>query len=302
MTEGDTPTVARRRVRLAIREARERAGLTQNQVADEMEWSLSKVIRIESGEVSISQNDLKPLLSFVGIKDRSVVSSLLADARIARTRQRQEWYQTPEFRNHSSDSLRRLIEYEAEATQIRSYTVFYPLGPFQTPEYAAALTGAWDHEMPPENIRTIVEARRRRRRMMLDRLDSVAVFMVLDQSVLERQIGGPAVLAGQLRTLHDLASRGLIGLRMMPFEMYAPIANHGSFDLLTLGDGPHNEILYRESGLLDELIEDADTTSRHRDRFEQLWQVAATEVDTIDFIKGRIEALETKISERQSRK
>jgi len=57
MAEGDSPTSARRRVRLAIREAREAAKLTQQQVAEEMEWSLSKVFRIESGEVTVSVND-----------------------------------------------------------------------------------------------------------------------------------------------------------------------------------------------------------------------------------------------------
>src|ERR671926_1562016 len=100
MPEGDSPTVARRRVRLAIREARDAAGLTQSQVAEAMEWSHSKVIRIENGEVSISPNDLRPLLNYLGVKDRTVVADLVADARIARTRQRQAWYQTPRFREH----------------------------------------------------------------------------------------------------------------------------------------------------------------------------------------------------------
>src|SRR4029453_14254658 len=84
MAEGDSPTIARRRVRLALREARERADLTQLQVAEEMEWSLSKVIRIENGDVSISPNDLKPLLGYLGIKDRALIAALIADAKIAR--------------------------------------------------------------------------------------------------------------------------------------------------------------------------------------------------------------------------
>lgn len=303
MTEGDTPTVARRRVRLAIREARERAGLTQNQVADEMEWSLSKVIRIESGEVSISQNDLKPLLSFVGIKDRSVVSSLLADARIARTRQRQEWYQTPEFRNHASDPLLRLIEYEAEAIAIRSYSVYYLPGPLQIASYASTLTSAWGDELDPDLVRLLLDARQRRRQIILERMRQglLRVSLVLDQSVLERHFGGADVLADQLQDLHNLASDGLISIRMLSFDLDSPIANNASFDLLALGDGPHDEVMYREIGTNDELIEDVAVTSRHRERFEQLWQVATSEVDTIDFIKGRIEALRTKISERQGK-
>jgi transcriptional regulator with XRE-family HTH domain len=300
MAEGDSPTVARRRVRLAIREARDAAGLTQNQVAEAMEWSHSKVIRIESGEVSISPNDLRPLLSYLGIKDRALTAALLADARIARTRQRQAWYQKPEFREHMSDALRSLIEYEVEATAMRSYSVYYPPGPLQTPAYAAALTGAWSHEIPPDRLAKIVEARRLRHEMTLRRLESMQVLMVLDQSVFERQIGGAAVLAEQLQQLHDLASRGLISIRMLPFDMDSPIANNGSFDLLTIGGESGDEVLYRENGLTDELVEDVATVARHRERFEQLWQVATTEVDTIDFIKGRTETLWTKVSGRQS--
>jgi transcriptional regulator with XRE-family HTH domain len=300
MAEGDSPTVARRRVRLAIREARDAAGLTQNQVAEAMEWSHSKVIRIESGEVSISPNDLRPLMSYLGIKDRAVTNALLADARIARTRQRQAWYQKPEFREHMSEALRRLIEYEVEATAMRSYTVYYPPGPLQTPAYASALTGAWSHEISAETLAKIVEARRLRHEMMLDRLESMQVFVVMDQSVFERQIGGPAVLAEQLRELHDLAGRGLVNIRMLPFDMDSPIANNGSFDLLSIGGESGDEVLYRENGLSDELVEELTTTARHRERFEQLWQVARTEVDTIDFMKGRIESLWTKVSGRQS--
>ena len=303
MAEGDTPTVARRRVRLAIREARDAAGLTQNQVAEEMEWSLSKVIRIENGEVSISPNDLRPLLNYLRVRDKAVVSSLLADARIARTRQRQAWYQAPEFRNHMTDALRRLIEYEAELTAMRSYSVYYLPGPFQVPAYASALTNSWGDELAAQNIRWLLEARQRRRRIIRERMDSkqLRVAMLLDQSVLERQVGGAATIADQLQELHDLVNGGQMAIRMLPFDLESPIANNASYDLLTLGEGEHNEVMYRENGMTDELIEDRELTSKHRERFEQLWQVATGEVDTIDFIKGRIEALRTKISERQSK-
>jgi len=300
MAEGDSPTVARRRVRLAIREARDAAGLTQSQVAEAMEWSHSKVIRIENGEVSISPNDLRPLLNHLGIKDRTVIAELVSNARVARTRQRQAWYQAPDFREHLTPATLRLIEYEAEATAIRSYSVYYPPGILQTPAYASALTFAWKHDVPEEKLAILVEARRRRHQLVRGRLGSMQIFLVLDQSVFERQIGGPDVLAEQLKEFQDLAADDLISMRMLSFDSSTPIANNGSFDLLTIGDESSDEVLYRENGTGDELIEDAATTARHRERFEQLWQVATTEVDTIDFIKGRIETLQTKVSERQS--
>jgi transcriptional regulator with XRE-family HTH domain len=300
MAEGDSPTAARRRVRLAIRAARDAAGLTQNQVADEMEWSLSKVVRIESGDVSISPNDLRALLEYLGIGDRTVVGSLLADARIARTRQSQAWYQKPEVREHTSDALRHAIEYEAQATTIRSYAVYYPPGPLQTSAYAAALTGARNGTATADRVRTLAEVRQLRHDHMLARLDSLQIFLLVDQAVLERTIGSRATLADQLRELRDLADRGLINIRMLPFDLDSPITDNGGFDLLSLGDDPTTDVMYRQTGVADELVENAPVTKRHRERFEQLWQVASDEVDTIDFISSRIEALQKKNPERQS--
>src|SRR4051794_31389036 len=96
MAAKNSPTIARRRVRLAVREAREAADLTQVRVAEEMDWSLSKVTRIENGEVSIAPNDLRALLELVGIDNDEKITELLSYARDARTRQRRAWYEAPE--------------------------------------------------------------------------------------------------------------------------------------------------------------------------------------------------------------
>ncbi|HEX8346215.1 MAG TPA: helix-turn-helix transcriptional regulator [Actinoplanes sp.] len=302
MTEGDSPTIARRRVRLAIREAREAAALTQQQVAEEMEWSLSKVIRIENGDVSIAPNDLRPLLAYLGIKDRDRVTAMLTDAKVARTRQRRAWWQHPDFRDQLTDALRRFIEYEAEAVAIRSYSIYYMPGLVQTPEYAAALTGTFHEEIPQERIRVLLEARKLRRESLLSRLGSVQYFMVLDESVFMRPTGGEEVFAAQLRDMHRLAEQGLLHIRMLPFALGSPIANNASYDLLSLGDdNAGNEVLYRENGLTDELVEEKASTSRHRNRFEKLWHLAASEADTIAFIAARISNLEKTIADRQGK-
>ena len=62
MAEGGSPLVQRRRLRTELRTARQVSGLTQEQVAREMEWSPSKIIRIENASSGISSNDLKALL------------------------------------------------------------------------------------------------------------------------------------------------------------------------------------------------------------------------------------------------
>jgi hypothetical protein len=51
-----------------------------------MSWSVSKVIRIESGEVTISVTDLKALLQFYGLQDETAIEGLLSLAKRARQR------------------------------------------------------------------------------------------------------------------------------------------------------------------------------------------------------------------------
>ena len=288
MAEGDSPTVARRRVRLALRDAREAAEITQNQVAEEMEWSLSKVIRIENGDVSISPNDLRPLLAYLGIRDRATVAAMLADARLARTRQ-QAWYQTTEFRESLTDATRKLIEYENEASEIRHYATLYVPGALQLPEYSAALMSRFEEELTREQIQRRLRARAKRRESLLARDGKVQMFLLADESVLRRVIGGPEVFAAQLRELLRLAERGTAVLRMVPFELHAPVTNNASFDLMMLSEG---EVLYRETGLGDEILEDRDSIAKHRNRFEKVWDEVADEADTIDFIRRHMERLE----------
>ncbi len=78
------PTVQRRRLRMELRRARDAAGLKQADVARAMNWSPSKLIRIETGYWDVSSNDLKALLSHYGVKDKARVNKLLELARSTR--------------------------------------------------------------------------------------------------------------------------------------------------------------------------------------------------------------------------
>jgi transcriptional regulator with XRE-family HTH domain len=301
VAEDISPTVARRHLRLALREAREAASLTQQEVADQMEWSLSKVIRIENGDVRISPNDLRPLLTLLNIKDRATVADLLAYAKIARTRQRTAWYQRPEYRDHLTDNLVRLIEYEAEAQEIRYFQTLIMPGPLQTVAYATAALYMHEDDIPERTRHYRAEARRLRGEAMLPRLGELRVQALLDESVFRRPIGGAAVLAEQLQHLLDLAVARRIRMRMIPFTSVTAVTNNATFDLLTLRAGdPRSGVLYRENGVFDELVEGGEIPVRHYARFDKIWQAATSEEDTIDFARGRIKELEAQTRDHEN--
>lgn len=76
--DDSSPMVQRRRLRAELRRARQDAGETQEQVAAAMDWSLSKLSRIETGSTDISTSDLKALLYHYKIADPIRIEQLIA--------------------------------------------------------------------------------------------------------------------------------------------------------------------------------------------------------------------------------
>ena len=59
MPSASDPSLNRRKLRLALKAARDKTGLTQREAADRLDWSLSKVIRIEAGTVRQSASRIR---------------------------------------------------------------------------------------------------------------------------------------------------------------------------------------------------------------------------------------------------
>ncbi|SNT65057.1 Helix-turn-helix domain-containing protein [Asanoa hainanensis] len=283
----DSPYVARRRVRLAIRRARDGKGFTQTDVAEAMEWSLSKVMRIESGEVTISQNDLRPLLAYLGVKDKAEIESLVASAKLSK--QRAQWWETPQYRDLLTPAIVQLIGLELAAQEIQ---YFYPMvvpGRLQTPAYTRAVFETFAGELTEEAIEARIRMREMRRQSFLDATEHPEIHLVLDESVLYRQVGGPEVLRHQLEHLLDLIGDQRIAVRIIPFKEQSPIPMLATYEIVSLVDG--TTVLYRESDTLDEIVEDHEKIKRHREIFDRVWQAAYDEPTSAGLIKDHATAL-----------
>ena len=140
-----SPVVQRRRLRTELRRARLDADLTQEQVATAMDWSLSKLIRIENGTVGISTNDLKAILAHYKITDDRHTAEMLALSRGARER---SWWSA--YRD-SSPRLIQLIEYESASFIIRNFQPMLIPGLLQTGEYAATMIRNLDPQASDES-------------------------------------------------------------------------------------------------------------------------------------------------------
>src|SRR5215469_233686 len=185
MAEGGSPLVQRRRLRAELRKARQATEppLTQEQVAHEMDWSLSKIIRIESGSSGISANDLKALLQLYGVKDSGQVDSLLALARVARER---SWWSA--YRDVAPQTLLQLIEYESAAQVIKQFETLFVPGILQTEDYArAVLDNYYEEGLGADQLRALVELRIRREELF-DVENHPSFHFVLDEAVVRRLV------------------------------------------------------------------------------------------------------------------
>ena len=178
MADGGRPLVQRRRLRAELKKARQTSGLTQDQVAGEMDWSMSKIIRIESGSSGISANDLKALLQLYGVKDPGQVDSLVALARVARER---SWWSA--YRDVAPQSLLQLTEYESAAQVIRQFETMFIPGILQTEDYArAVIDNYYEEGLSSNQLRALVELRTRRQDV-IDAENPPYFHFILDEGV-----------------------------------------------------------------------------------------------------------------------
>src|SRR5256885_14277645 len=113
---GETPDVEHRRLRGQLRHARQEANLTQREVAEALEWSTSKLTRIEGGSVGISITDLKALLLHYGITGADQVGRFVE---MARSSKRTAWWQS--YRPRLRKEFLEFIGLEASAIRVRQY-------------------------------------------------------------------------------------------------------------------------------------------------------------------------------------
>ena len=263
----EPPAVARQRVRRALRQARQATPMSQGDVAKSLGWSLSKMQRIEGGEVGVSLTDLRALLDAYGITDEPEVQRLIADARISR---RQRWLIKSEYRKHLPPALRQLIQFEAEATAIRAYQPVLIPGVFQTPAVADTVLGWENLAISDERRQVLFDVRMQRRRRTIEDRDGPPYELVLDESVIKRHIGGARVMAEQLEALLTVADLPHVSVRLVPFERSAQAGLSGAFEIVTLSDDDDDAVLYLEWYQTDRIVHDPGEVLDYLKLFDQI--------------------------------
>jgi transcriptional regulator with XRE-family HTH domain len=264
----DESAALRRRLTAELKRLRSQAKLTQRQVADNLYWSPSKVIRIEQGTVRISVTDLQALLNLYEVTDASAVRELTLMARESRK------LPFAEYRDILSAEAIRYFQYEANASIIRQVTPTLVPGLLQIEEYSRALLEAYGS--PTERIDKLVESRKERRELF-DRPAPPEAFFIMDEAVLRRAVGGPKVMARQIDHLVTMSHRPDVSIQVLRFSTGAHSAMAGPFVHLEFPEENDPDVIFVENALGDTLFrDDPEITASYREQFWQLEDLAST--------------------------
>ncbi|MEU6555037.1 helix-turn-helix transcriptional regulator [Streptomyces sp. NPDC046915] len=277
------PSAAEQRLKLRteLRKARASAGLTQRQVAKVMEWSPSKLLRIESGEVSISVNDLRPLLTTYGISDRHQIEYLLDLARGSRK------LPFAEYRDVFRSEFVQFLALEASASIGRYFNSLQLPRLLQTEEYARAIAVAYGSSTTLNGTEErMLEAQLARQDLLLSE-NCPELFFILDEVILHRQVGGRGVMRAQLQRLAELSKHPKVTLMVIPYTAGAHAGIQGPFTLFEFAGEEKPETLYIETAQGDTI--ESDKPEKTRRYLELFWQLEDLGIrDNIDVLTNRL--------------
>jgi transcriptional regulator with XRE-family HTH domain len=270
-----SPTVRRRELGALLRKLRTEKGLTVEQAAEQLMFSMSKLSRMETGHGAPSRRDIRDLCALYEVTDeaeRKRMMNLAVEGRQA------GWWQSYDL-NQFAD----YVGLEADAVSVKNYQSILIPGLLQTPDYARAVNEAVIPQPDPERLEEQTEVRLRRQ----DRLtqDPPLCFrVILDEAALHRVIGGPAVMEAQLRHLTELSKLPNVTLQVIPFSAGAHPAMDSTFNVLEFADAVPG-VVYVEGLVGWVYMKRSRDVERYTRVFERLCHVALPPRESVELIE-----------------
>ncbi|WP_435242806.1 helix-turn-helix domain-containing protein [Streptomyces cucumeris] len=243
---------------------RERAGLTQAELASRVGYSTEQVASVECGR-RIPKPELIDKADDV-LGAGGLLKAMKEEAALARY---------PAF-------FRDAARIEAEAVEVYAYDSQAVNGLMQTEEYARAVLAMRRPLLDEDIVEQRVAARMERQAIFSVRPAPILGF-VIEESVLRRPFGGKQALRGQLEQLLLIGEKRNVEIQVMPTEREDHAGADGPFILMTPKGG--EQLAYLEGQGQSTLLTDREEVRPIAARYGIIRAQALTPRESATFIE-----------------
>ena len=286
MPEVRSPTVRRRELGALLRALRLEKGLTVEQAAEQLMFSMSKLSRMETGHGAATPRDIRDLCDLYDVAGEAERERMMA---LAREGKQQAWWQSYDL------GYATYVGLETEAVAISAFQSSVVHGLLQTADYARAGHEGAMPRLDPDQIEMQIEAKLTRQRI-LARDNPPRFAAVLDEAALHRVVGGRQVMAAQLAKILDMSELPNVRVQVLPYEVGAHPAVESNFTIVELPN-PTPGAVFVEGLIGSTYLERDDDLTRYQIIFRKLESVALSPKGSLDLIrkflrdyKGSLEA------------
>jgi transcriptional regulator with XRE-family HTH domain len=276
-----------------LRQLREEAGKSLNDVAEDLLISRSKLSRLENAQGKPLPRDIRDLIRYYKIEGSPAAASL---QRWVKDAQRQGWWTEFDVLL-GTGGLDAHVAYEADAAVERTYTLPFLPALLQTDDYAAAIFRDMDGRSD-EEIRQLIEVQRIRQAAVTSREDlpPLELVAVTHESALRQVIGSAALMRAQLDALVERSASPRVRLYVLPFTatpVFSMTCMYAYFEFRD-SDSPDQDIVQIETPAGFLTLEDSAQVARYRAAHDSLVQAALTQ----DESRARIREIRDELSTR----
>ncbi len=290
------PTVRLRRLSAELRELRREAKMSRDEVANRTGIDPVTVYRIETAKVRPQTRTLLTMLDTYGVTNAQRRADMVD---LVRQSTQLGWLQG--YESELPEGYSAYISFESEARGLRNYQSLFVPGLLQTEDYSRAIVVGTVPNATVDDVDRRVEARLRRQELLTARDNPLRLWAILDEAVLHRTVGGPEVMATQLRHLVAASEQANVTLQVVPYTVGAHTGMYGAFVVLDFPDPVDPDLVYLESMAGGLFLEHEDDIRRYRSMFEHLQAAALNPEDSARLIGAAATAMHRRGGVRNGR-
>jgi hypothetical protein len=279
---GESPvkaTVARMLLGAQLRRLREAADVPAEKAGYAIRASRSKISRLETGRVRFKTRDVEDLLTLYGVTEEQRRSKVMA---LARQSSVPDWW--TKYSDILPDWFETYLGLESAAATIRNFEVQFVPGLLQTEDYVRAVTLLGHQAASAEEIERRVVLRQKRQDL-LTAPQPPRIWMIMDEAVLRRPVGGAPVMRAQLHHLIEAGRAPHVTIQVVPYTRGGHAGAGGSFSVLRFDEPDLPDVVYIEQLTSALYLDQRPDVEHYLEVVDQLSGAALTPAVTRQFIE-----------------